>query len=135
MHPTSVQSAHGLPQGPYDYRRDRRILALLVALACLAGLLAIAELQSSPSGPMTTIPQVASPAGSVTLHAGAAAARRERLAVMQPPGQRARTVMARHHLPPVSPAAAPGGLRFLPIWTMISALRPPLNSRGCCTPG
>ena len=58
--------------------RRRGILALLAALACLAGL-AMAELKTSPSGPAT------SPPGTVTPGAGTAAPRQERLAAVSWP--------------------------------------------------
>ena len=57
------------------------ILALLAALACLAGL-AVAELNSSPPGPVAPLPQATSPTRTATPKAGAAASRRERLAAV-----------------------------------------------------
>jgi D-alanyl-D-alanine carboxypeptidase (penicillin-binding protein 5/6) len=60
------------------FRRHRGILALLTALACLAGL-AMAVLKTSPSGPVT------SPSGTVTPGAGTAAPRQERLAAVSWP--------------------------------------------------
>jgi D-alanyl-D-alanine carboxypeptidase (penicillin-binding protein 5/6) len=59
-------------------------LPLLAALACLAGL-AVAELKTSPSGPVASLPQATSPTGTVTPQAGTAAPRRERLAAVSWP--------------------------------------------------
>jgi serine-type D-Ala-D-Ala carboxypeptidase (penicillin-binding protein 5/6) len=78
MHPTSARSARGPAQARTGYRRRREILALLAALACLAGL-AMAELKTSPPGPAT------SPPGTVTPGAGTAAPRQERLAAVSWP--------------------------------------------------
>src|SRR5689334_5180195 len=73
MHTTSARSAHRPAQARTGYRRRGGLLALLVALACLAGF-ALAE--ASPSEPAT------SPAGTVTAAAGTAAPRQERLAAV-----------------------------------------------------
>jgi hypothetical protein len=50
MHPTSTRPARRPAQARTGYRRHRGILALLAALACLAGF-AMVELKTSPSGP------------------------------------------------------------------------------------
>ena len=78
MHPTSTRPARGPTQARTGRRRRRGILALLAALACLAGF-AMAELKTSPSGPAT------SPPGTVTPGAGTAAPRQERLAAVSWP--------------------------------------------------
>src|SRR5690242_15251856 len=75
MHTTSTRSAHGPAQARTGYRRRRGILALLAALACLAGF-ALAELETAPSEPATP------PSGTVTAAAGTAAPRQERLAAV-----------------------------------------------------
>jgi D-alanyl-D-alanine carboxypeptidase (penicillin-binding protein 5/6) len=59
-------------------------MALLAALACLAGL-ALAELKIRPSGPVAPLPQATSPTRTVTPRAGTAAPRRERLAAVSWP--------------------------------------------------
>ena len=59
MHTTRARSAHGPAQARTGYRRRTGILALLAALACLAGF-ALAELQTSASEPATP------PSGTVT---------------------------------------------------------------------
>jgi serine-type D-Ala-D-Ala carboxypeptidase (penicillin-binding protein 5/6) len=84
MHPTSARSARGPNQARTGYRRHRGILALLAALACLAGL-AIAELKTSPSGQVAPRPQAISPSGTVTPRAGTASPRQERLAAVSWP--------------------------------------------------
>src|SRR6266702_1212433 len=66
------------------YRRRWGILALMAALACLAGL-AMAELKTLPSGPVAPRPQATSPPGTVTPRAGTAAPRQERLAAVSWP--------------------------------------------------
>src|SRR5260370_35354789 len=71
MHPTSARSARRPAQARTGYRRGRGILAVLAALACLAGF-AMAELKTSPFGPAT------SPPGTVTPGAGSASPRQER---------------------------------------------------------
>jgi len=71
MHPTSTRSARGPAQARTGFRRGGAILALLAALACLAGF-ALTELNTSPSAPTTL------PAGTVTPGAGT----RERLAAV-----------------------------------------------------
>jgi D-alanyl-D-alanine carboxypeptidase (penicillin-binding protein 5/6) len=68
-------------QARTGHRRHRGILALLTALACLAGL-AMAELNTSPSGPVASRLQTTSPTGTVTPQA---APRRERLAAVSWP--------------------------------------------------
>ena len=71
-------------QARTGFRRRGGILALLAALACLAGL-AIAELKTLPSGPVAPRPQATSPPGTVTPRAGTAAPRQERLAAVSWP--------------------------------------------------
>ena len=66
----SARSARGPNQARTGYRRHRGILALLAALACLAGF-AMAELTTSLSGPAT------SPSGMVTPGGGTTAPRQE----------------------------------------------------------
>jgi serine-type D-Ala-D-Ala carboxypeptidase (penicillin-binding protein 5/6) len=83
MHPTSTRSARGPAQARTGYRRHRGILALLAALACLAGL-AVAELKTSPAGPVAPRPQAMSPPGTVTPEAGTAAPRQGLTAVSWP---------------------------------------------------
>ena len=80
MHTTSTRSAHGPAQARTGYRRRRGILALLAALACLAGF-ALAELETAPSEPATP------PSGTVTPTAVPAAPRPERLAAVSWPAQ------------------------------------------------
>jgi D-alanyl-D-alanine carboxypeptidase (penicillin-binding protein 5/6) len=58
-------------QARTGYRRNRGILALLAALACLAGC-TMGELKTSPSGPVAPHPQATSPSGAVTPRAGTA---------------------------------------------------------------
>src|ERR1700750_3268614 len=72
MHTTSTRSAHGPAPARIGYLRRRGILALLAALACLAGF-ALAELETAPSEPATP------PSGTVTPTAVPAAPRPERL--------------------------------------------------------
>src|SRR5712671_888688 len=71
-------------QARTGYRRRRGILALLAALACLAGF-AMAELKTSPSGTAASSGPATSPSGMVTPGAGTAAPRRERLAAVSWP--------------------------------------------------
>ena len=78
MHPTNARSAHRPAQAGTGYRRHGRILALLAALACLAGF-AVTELNTSPADP------AASPPGTVTPGAGTTAPRLERLAAVSWP--------------------------------------------------
>src|SRR5436853_7831576 len=75
------RSVLGSARARTGHRRHRGILALLAALACLAGL-AMAELKTSPSGPVVPRPQATSPPGTVTPRAGTAAPRQERLAAV-----------------------------------------------------
>src|SRR2546430_13409026 len=89
MHPTNARSARGPAQARTGYRRRRGILALLAALACLAGF-AMAELKASPSGPTTSLPGTVTPgagtvtpgAGTITPGAGTGAPLQERLAAV-----------------------------------------------------
>jgi D-alanyl-D-alanine carboxypeptidase (penicillin-binding protein 5/6) len=80
MHTTSARSAHGPAPARTGHRRRRGVLALLAALACLAGF-ALAELQTSASEPATP------PSGTVTPTAVPAAPRPERLAAVSWPAQ------------------------------------------------
>ena len=57
---TQRTPGHAQAQIRTGYRRHRGILALLAALACLAGF-AVAELKASPSGPATSPPGTVSP--------------------------------------------------------------------------
>jgi serine-type D-Ala-D-Ala carboxypeptidase (penicillin-binding protein 5/6) len=85
MHPTSARSARRPAQARTGYRRHRGILALLAALACLAGF-ALAELTASPSGPATSPPGTVTPgAATVTAGANPAAPLQERLAAVSWP--------------------------------------------------
>ena len=80
MQTTSARSARGPAQARTGYRRRKGTLALLAALACLAGF-ALAELKTSSSEPAT------SPSGTVTPAAGTAAPSQERLAAVSWPAQ------------------------------------------------
>jgi D-alanyl-D-alanine carboxypeptidase (penicillin-binding protein 5/6) len=82
MHPTNARSARGPAQARTGYRRRWGILALLAALACLAGFV-VAELKTSPdpAEPAT------SPPARVTPEAGTTAPRQERLATVSWPAQ------------------------------------------------
>ena len=85
MHPTNARSARGPAQARTGYRRRGGILALLAALACLAGF-AMAELETSASKPATP------PSGTVTRPAvswpaqGVSAADIDGLGVVAGPG-------------------------------------------------
>jgi serine-type D-Ala-D-Ala carboxypeptidase (penicillin-binding protein 5/6) len=86
MHPTNVRPTRRPTQVPagnrrHGYRRHRGILALLTALACLAGF-AIVKLTASPSG---SSGPAAAPPGPVTPEARTAAPLRERLAAVSWP--------------------------------------------------
>ena len=83
MHPTNARTARGPAQTRTGYRRRWGILALLAALACLAGF-AVAELKTSPSD--TAEPATSRP-GRVTPEAGTAAPRQDRLATVSWPDQ------------------------------------------------
>src|ERR1700744_4724129 len=78
MHPTSTRPTRGPTRARTGYRRHRGILALLAALACLAGF-AVGERSTSPSGPAM------SPPVTVTPEAGPAAPRQEHLAAVSWP--------------------------------------------------
>src|SRR5437762_1704388 len=80
MHTTSARSVRGPAQARTGYRRRRGILALLAALACLAGF-AVAELEASPSEPAT------SSSGTVAPATGTAAPRQELLTAVAWPAQ------------------------------------------------
>jgi serine-type D-Ala-D-Ala carboxypeptidase (penicillin-binding protein 5/6) len=77
MHPTSFRPARPA-QAHTGYRRRTGILALLAALACLAGY-AVAELTTPPSGSATP------PTGTVTLEPGTTAPDQPRLAAVSWP--------------------------------------------------
>lgn len=110
MHPTSARSAHGPNQARTGYRRHRGILALLAALACLAGL-ALAELKTSPSGQVASRPQATSPTGTVTSRAGTAAPRQARLAAVSWPADGASAA----DISGFGVVAGPGATRPAPI--------------------
>ena len=78
MHPTNARPARRPAQIRTGCRQHRGILALLAALACLAGF-ALAELEASPSGSAT------SPPGTVTPGAATATSLQERLAAVSWP--------------------------------------------------
>jgi serine-type D-Ala-D-Ala carboxypeptidase (penicillin-binding protein 5/6) len=85
MHPTNVRPARSPARARTGNRRRWGILALLTALACLAGF-AMAELKASPSGPATSLPGTALPgAGTVTPRAGTAGPLQARLAAVSWP--------------------------------------------------
>ena len=65
-------------QARTGYRRRRGILALLAALACLAGC-TTEELKTSPSRPVVPQPQATSPSRTVTPRAGTATPSQEQL--------------------------------------------------------
>jgi D-alanyl-D-alanine carboxypeptidase (penicillin-binding protein 5/6) len=84
MHPTSTRPTRGPARARTGYRR-RGILALLAALACLAGF-AVVELKTFPSGPATPPSETVTPgAVTVTPQAGTAAPRQERLGAVSWP--------------------------------------------------
>ncbi|HVT69366.1 MAG TPA: hypothetical protein VHF26_16565, partial [Trebonia sp.] len=78
MHPTSTRSARGPHQARTGCGRPGAVLALLAALACLAGC-TLAEPATAPFGAPT------SPAGTVTQGAGTAASGQQRLAAVSWP--------------------------------------------------
>jgi D-alanyl-D-alanine carboxypeptidase (penicillin-binding protein 5/6) len=85
MHPTNTRPARRPARARTGYRRHRGILALLAALACLAGF-AMVELTASPSGPATPPPATVTPgARTVTPGAGTAASLQDRLAAVSWP--------------------------------------------------
>jgi serine-type D-Ala-D-Ala carboxypeptidase (penicillin-binding protein 5/6) len=69
---------------PARARRHRGILALLAALACLAGC-TTGKLKTTPSGPMAPRPQATSPSGTVTPRAGTATPSQEKLGAVSWP--------------------------------------------------
>jgi D-alanyl-D-alanine carboxypeptidase (penicillin-binding protein 5/6) len=85
MHPTSTRPPGGPTQAQTGYRRHWGILALLAALACLAGF-ALVELKPAPSGPATpTLGTVTPDAGASTPGAGTSDPQEERLAAVSWP--------------------------------------------------
>jgi D-alanyl-D-alanine carboxypeptidase (penicillin-binding protein 5/6) len=78
MHPTSTRPTRGPTQARTGYRRHRGILALLAALACVAGF-AVAELKTATPGPAM------SPPVTVTPEASPAAPHQEHLAAVSWP--------------------------------------------------
>src|SRR5262249_2791357 len=90
MQPTNTRSARGPDQAPtgyrrHSYRRHGGILALLAALARLAGF-AVGELGTSPSRGAIPPPAMGAPrAVTVTPQAGTAAPHQERLAAVSWP--------------------------------------------------
>jgi serine-type D-Ala-D-Ala carboxypeptidase (penicillin-binding protein 5/6) len=91
-------------------RRRRGILALLAALACLAGL-AMAELRTSPSGSAAPLLQATSPTRAAAPRAGAAAPGRERLAAVSWPAYG----VAAAAISGFGVVAGPGATRPVPI--------------------
>jgi serine-type D-Ala-D-Ala carboxypeptidase (penicillin-binding protein 5/6) len=71
-------------QARTGYRRHGGILALLAALACLAGC-TMGDLKTSPSGPVAPHPQATSPSGTVTPRAGTATPSQEQLGAVSWP--------------------------------------------------
>jgi serine-type D-Ala-D-Ala carboxypeptidase (penicillin-binding protein 5/6) len=85
MHPTSTRPPRGPAQARTGYRRHRGILALLAALACLAGFVLV-ELKTSASGSATPPPGTVTPgAGTITSGAGTSAPHEDRLAAVSWP--------------------------------------------------
>ncbi len=85
MDPTNARPARRPTQARTGYRRLGGILALLAALACLAGF-AMAELKASPTGPATSPPGTVTPGtGTVTPRAGTGASLQARLAAVSWP--------------------------------------------------
>ncbi|HEX4060863.1 MAG TPA: hypothetical protein VHY58_07545 [Streptosporangiaceae bacterium] len=111
MHPTSARSARGPAQARPGYRRRRGVLALLAALACLAGL-AVVALRISPSRSAASPPGTVPPgAGTVPPGAGAAASRQQRLAAVAWPADG----VSAADISGVGVLAGPGAARPVPI--------------------
>ena len=111
MHPTNARSARGPGQARAGYQRHKGILALLAAIACLAGF-AVVELKTSPSGPATLPPETVTPgAVTVTPQAGAAAPRQERLAAVSWPADG----VSAADISGIGVIAGPGATRAVPI--------------------
>jgi serine-type D-Ala-D-Ala carboxypeptidase (penicillin-binding protein 5/6) len=111
MHPTNARSARGPGQARTGYRRHKGILALLAAIACLAGFVMM-ELKTSPSGPDTSPPAAVTPeSGTVMPQAGTAAPRQERLAAVSWPADG----VSAADISGMGVVAGPGATRPVPI--------------------
>jgi D-alanyl-D-alanine carboxypeptidase (penicillin-binding protein 5/6) len=106
MHPTSTPA-----QARTGYQRHKGILALLTALACLAGF-AVVELKAFPSGSATPPAETVTP-GAVTVmpQAGTAAPRQERLASVLWPADG----VSAADISGIGVVAGPGATRAVPI--------------------
>jgi D-alanyl-D-alanine carboxypeptidase (penicillin-binding protein 5/6) len=111
MHPTNARSARGAGQARTSYRRRKGILALLAAIACLAGFVLV-ELKTSPSGPAMSPPAAVTPgSGTVMPQAGTAAPRQERLAAVSWPADG----VSAADISGIGVVAGPGATRPVPI--------------------
>src|SRR5215469_14839791 len=121
MQPTSSRSARGPAQTRTGHRRNREILALLAALACLASFVMV-ELKTSPSGPAASPPQTVKPGNGAAERLGAvswpadgvsAAAYRQRRKVDDRVCDSARPSAARGRIRPGHRSRVVGGGRVL----------------------